>query len=200
MKRRDDLQIGAKEKMVEAIKAGKSDSALKQLNEMLDQFRISHDRYVDMINLLMGKLAEVKGDKWFENFERTRCHGNKERFEAWKNLSADELIKIWCDIQRPHFSEWLVEEDDEKYVLNITDCNMGGRLLKEGIASRQDAITKKGYPWSANQKGFPYYCAHYYFYNELFDELGLKIEAQYARQYDDQGNRTGASCKYIIYK
>jgi len=59
---------------------------------------------------------------------------------------------------------------------------------------------KKAYPWSFNRVGFPYYCAHAYFLNELFKELGLKIKIEYGRQYDDKGNKIDEPCKYIVYK
>jgi hypothetical protein len=65
---------------------------------------------------------------------------------------------------------------------------------------QQNGVTKTAYPWSSGEAGFPYYCAHYYFYNELFRELGIRAEVQWERQYDDQGKPTGESCKYIAYK
>ena len=150
--------------------------------------------------MLLARLAEAKGAEWYENFERDRASANRARFATLKDLPAEELVKAFCGIQRPHYSELHVEEDDEKFVLKITGCNAGGRLLRDGIAVKQNAVTKEAYPWSANQTGFPYYCAHYYFYDELFKELGIKGEIQWERQYDDQGQPTGECCKYIAYK
>ncbi len=68
------------------------------------------------------------------------------------------------------------------------------------MAKRQNAITKKAYPWSFNRIGFPYYCAHATFFNELWKDLGITAQLQWGRQYDDQGNKIDEPCKYIIYK
>jgi hypothetical protein len=78
--------------------------------------------------------------------------------------------------------------------------NAGGRLVRDGIAKRQGAITKKAYPWSFNRVGLPYYCAHAYFLNELFKELGIHVKIEYGRQYDDQGNKINEPCNYYVYK
>ncbi|UCB49489.1 MAG: hypothetical protein JSW56_00870 [Deltaproteobacteria bacterium] len=68
------------------------------------------------------------------------------------------------------------------------------------MAKRQNPITKKAYPWSFNRIGFPYYCAHATFFNELWKDLGITAQLQWGRQYDDQGNKIDEPCKYIIYK
>jgi hypothetical protein len=101
---------------------------------------------------------------------------------------------------RAHYSEFHAEEDDEKSVAAVTGCGAGGRLIKDGIAKRQGATTKKAYPWSFNRVGFPYYCSRGYFLNELWKELGLKAELQWGRQYDDKGNRIDEPCKYVVCK
>jgi hypothetical protein len=115
-------------------------------------------------------------------------------------MSIDQRVEGICNSQRAHYSEFHVEEDGEKFVVLITGCNAGGRLIRDGIAKRQNAITKKAYPWSFNRVGFPYYCAHAYFLNELFRELGIKVKIEYGRQYDDQENKIDEPCKYIVYK
>lgn len=200
MIRRDDLVIIPREKAAEAIKAGKTEEALKYLDEVYECFRRPHDGYINTINTLLAILAEAKGIGWYETFERNKCSANRARFATWKDLSAEELIKVFCSMHRTHYSEFHVEEDDEKFVLKITACNAGARLLRDGIAVQQNAVTKEAYPWSANQAGFPYYCAHYYFYNELLKELGIRAEIQWGRQYNDNGKATGESCMYIAYK
>jgi hypothetical protein len=200
MKNREDLAKGPKEKAIEAIKAGKTEEALKYLNETYEMFRRPHDGYINTINLLMARLFEAKGAEWFESFERNRCSGNKARFSAWARLPVEELMKAFCNIHLAHLSEFHVEEYDDRIVMKITGCNAGGRLLRDGIAVQQNGVTKTAYPWTSGEVGFPYYCAHYYFYNELFRELGIRAEVQWKRQYDDQGKPTGESCKYIAYK
>jgi len=115
-------------------------------------------------------------------------------------MLVEQRVEAICNSMRAHYSEFHVEEDDEKFVVAIMGCGAGGRLIREGIAKQQNAITKKAYPWSFNRVGFPYYCVHAYFLNELFKELGIKIKIEYGRQYDDKGKKIDEPCKYIVYK
>jgi hypothetical protein len=199
--RRDDFLVGPKEKAIEAIKAGKTQEALGYLNDVHEQFHALHDAYSNDISLLEGTLAQTQGDKWYETFERKKVFellGPK--YERYKGMSVEQRVEAICNSMRAHYSEFHVVEDAEKFVVKITGCGAGGRLVRDNIAKRQNAVTKKPYPWSFDRVGFPYYCAHAYFLNELFGELGIKIKIEYGRQYGDQGNKIDEPCKYIIYK
>jgi len=201
MARRDDFLVGPKEKAVEAIKEGKTEQALSCLNDVYKQFHALHDAYSNHISLLERTLAKTQGDEWYEAFERkTIVESFRPKYERYKNMSAEQQVEAICNSMRAHYSEFHVEEDVSKLVVVITGCGAGGRLIRDGTAKRQDAITEKAYPWSFNRVGFPYYCAHAYFLNELFKELGLKIKIEYGRQYDDEGNKIDEPCKYIVYK
>ena len=201
MARRDDFLIGPKERAIEAIKAGKAEEALGYLNDVYEQFHALHDAYSNHISLLQGTLAKLQGDEWYETFDRNMVFELfRPRYERLRDISVEERVKAICSNHRAHYSEFYVEEDNEKFVVVIPGCNAGGRLIRDGIAKRQDAITKKAYPWSFKRAGFPYYCCHAYFLNELLKELGIPIEVQWGRQYDDQGNRIDEPCKYIVYK
>jgi len=201
MARRDDFLIGPKEKAIEAIKAGKTEEALSYLNDVCEQFHALHDAYSNDVSLLEGTLAESQGRQWYEVFERKKVFGLLgPKYQRYKEMSAEQRVKSICNSMRAHYSEFHVEEDDGKFSVKITACGAGGRLIRDGIAKRQGAITPKAYPWSFNRVGFPYYCAHAYFLNELFEELGLKIKIEYGRQYDDKGSKIDEPCKYIVYK
>ena len=201
MKRRDDLVIGPKEKAKEAIKAGNTEEALVYLDKVYEQFRNLHDSYGNTQCLLMGTIAEIKGEEWLLELEKIRVYEPfRERFLKFKDMPVEERVKAICNSQRAHFSEFHVEEDDEKFTVVITGCNAGGRLLRDGIAKRMKAVTKQAYPWSYNLVGFPYYCIHSFLFNKLWKELGLKIEMIWGRQYDDQGNKIDEPCRYIFYK
>lgn len=201
MVRRDDFLLGPKEKAAEAIKAGKTKEALGYLNEVYEQFHALHDAYTNDISLLEGTLAQTQGDKWYEAFERKKVvELLGPKYERYKGMSAEQKVTTICNSMRAHFSEFHVEEDDEKFVVAMTGCNAGGRLVRNGIAKQQGATTQKAYPWSFNRVGFPYYCAHAYFLNELFKELGINVKIEYGRQYDDQGNKINEPCKYYVYK
>jgi len=201
MVRRDDFLIGPREKAVEAIKAGKTEEALRYLNDVYEQFHALHDAYSNDISLLEGTLAQTQGDRWYETFERGKIFellGPK--YERFKGMSAEQRVEAICNSMRAHYSEFHVEEDDEKFAVKITACGAGGRLIRDGVARRQDSITKKAYPWSFERVGFPYYCAHAYFLNEMLKEKGIKVKIEYGPQYDDRGDKINEPCKYIVYK
>lgn len=198
---REDFLFGPKEKAVEAIKTGKTEEALRYLNDVYEQFHALHDAYSNHISLLERTLAKTQGDEWYEAFERKTIFDSfRPKYERYKDMSVQQQVEAICNSMRAHYSEFHVEEDPNKFVVVITGCGAGGRLIRDGIAKGQDAITKKAYPWSFNRVGFPYYCAHAYFLNELFKELGLKIKIEYGRQYDDNGNKIDEPCKYIVYR
>jgi len=199
--RRDDFLKGPKEKAAEAIKAGKTQEALGYLNDVHEQFHKLHDAYCDHLSLLQGTLVETQGDKWYEGFDRkTVFELFYAKYERWTRMAPEQRVTDICNSHRAHYSEFHVEEDNEKFVVVITGCNAGGRLVRDGIAKRQAAVTKKPYPWSFNREGFPYYCSHGYHLNALWKELGLNVELQWGRQYDDQGKRIDEPCRYIVYK
>jgi hypothetical protein len=201
MARRDDFLIGPKEKAVEAIKAGKTEEALGYLNDVYGQFHALHDAYSNDISMLEGALAQARGNRWYEAFERKKVFGLLgPKYQRYRGMSVEQRVEAICNSMRAHYSEFHVEEDANKFSVVITGCGAGGRLVRDGVAKRQGAITKKAYPWSFNRVGFPHYCVHAHFMNELFKEIGLKIEVEYGRQYDDKGNKIDEPCKYIVYK
>ena len=201
MKRRDDFLIGPKEKAAEAIKAGKTEDALKYLDEVHEQFHGLHDSYGNTQDFFMGALAEIKGEDWLMELDRKRVYDFfSQAFRAFKDKSVEERVIGICNNQRAHFSEFHVEEDDEKFTVVVTGCNAGGRLLRDGISLRNKAVTKEGHPWSYNKVGFPFYCIHAFFFNEIFEESGSNMEIKWGKQYDEKGNQINEPCRYLIYK
>jgi len=201
MERRDDFLVGPKEKATEAIKAGRTEEALKYLDDVHEQFHKLHDAYCNHLSLVMGTLAELKGEEWYEAYDRKTIFDLfTAKYSRWRDMSPEQMVEDICNSQRAHFSEFHVEEDDEKFVVAITGCGAGGRLVRDGIAKQQNAVTKEAHPWSFNRVGFPYYCSHGYVLNELWKELGVKAELQWGPQYDDQGNKVDKPCKYMVYK
>lgn len=200
MKRRGDFNIGPKEKLINAIKSGETEEALNYTHELYEMFRGMHDGFINTISLMHGKLAEAYGEEWLEEFTRKRMARYRTIFQAMKDMNPEQRVRKICEIHRPMYSEFHVEEDEEKFVVVITGCNNGGRLIRDGIAKQQNALTLKAYPWCFNRVGVPYYCIHAAIFNEIFKELGLNIEIQWGRQYDEQGKPMDEPCRYIILK
>ncbi len=122
--------MGPKEKAVEAIRAGKTEEALRCLNEVYEQFHTLHDAYGNEIGLLKGTLAKMQGDKWYETFERKLIFESfRSKYERYGNMSIEQRVEGICNSQRAHYSEFHVEEDGEKFVVLITGCNAGGAAI-----------------------------------------------------------------------
>jgi hypothetical protein len=201
IRRRDDLNISPRDKAARAIKEGNAKEALKYLDEVNEQFHHLNDLYSNDVSRAFAKLAEARGEEWLKDFIREdTLKAFPLAYASWKDLTPEQKVEGICAIHRAHYSEFHVEEDDEKFTVAITGCNAGGRLLRDGIAKREGAVTKKAYPWSFNVAGFPYYCIHATFINEVFRNLNLKMEIKWGRQYDDQGQKINEPCRYIVYK
>ena len=201
MKRRDDFLVGPRERAARAIRAGKTEEALRALQDACEEFHGLHDNYCNHLSLTQALLAEIKGDEWFASFTRDHVfEGYRPRFAKWREMTPEQRVEAICAMHRAHFSEFHVEEDEEKFVVKITACNAGGRLLRDGIARRQQGLVGKPHPWSFDSADFPYYCVHAHFFNELWDDMGLKVHIEWGRQYDEQGNKRDEPCRYTVLK
>ena len=159
MIRRDDLLVGPKEKAIEAVKAGNKEEAIRYIQELYEEFRPLHDRYSEWAQSLLSFIAEKLGEEAVEEaLKRIFLDVYKDRWGKMKNMSHEEIVKMWCQLWRSHYSDFYVEEDEEKTVFVVSYCNSGGRIQKEGKA--RGRRTSKPYPWSFNQAGVSYYCCH----------------------------------------
>lgn len=201
MKRRDELLQGPKEKAVEAIKQGKKEEALKYLNEAYEEFRPIHDRYVDSINSLLTFAREKLGEEAVAEAAQYYVEETVTPiFNKMKTMNHEQLVSALAGLHRKHYSGFHVEEYDDKTVITLTECNVGARLLKDGVAQRTGGRTQKAYQWSFDRAGVPYYCIHAHVFNNLFKKMGIPIVVDWGKQYDDAGKPTGEPCHYTIYK
>ena len=197
--RRDDLLIGTKEKAIEAVKAGKKEEAIKYIELLSKEYQPLHDRYGDWIQILLTFIAERLGEEAIEEAFRTiTLEIYKDRWVSlWKNMSSEEIIEMLCQVQRSHYNDFYVEEDDEKFVIVTPYCGSGGRIQKSG----RGGSTKKAYPWSFDEKGVIYYCCHESVFNTVFEEIGLdSVKYEYSPQFDKEGKPTGGACRWLVYK
>jgi len=201
MKRRDELLQGPKEKAIEAHNQGKRAETLKYIHELYEEFRPIHDRYVESINSLLTFISKKLGEEAVAEAAQYYVEQTATGiFARMKTLNHEQLVRALVDLHRKHYNHFYVEENDDKTVITIPECNVGARLLKDGIAQKEGGLTKKAWQWSFNRTGVPYYCIHAHVFNNLFKRLGLPVAVEWGRQYDDQGKTTGEPCRYIIRK
>ena len=201
IKRRDDLLVGPKERAIAAIEAGDKEAAKKYVEELSTEGQPLHDRYVEWIQFLLSFIAERLGEETVEEALRgivTEIY--KDRWVSqFKEMSPEDIARMWCRINKSHYSDILVEEDEEKFIFTLSYCASGGKIQQIGKASGRR--TKKAYPWSFNEAGVSFYCCHESVFNKMFKELGFKnMHFEYHNQFEDDGTPTGHPCRFYIYK
>ncbi len=201
MGRRDDLLIGPKERAIEAIRKGDKEKALASVNELHEDFRPLHNRYLQWINFLLSYISKKNGEEAAnEAMDQLNETIYRPIFEKMVGMSYEELLKTLASLHRRHYNQIHIDEEDDKTVITIDECNSGGLLMKMGLDRRYDALTTKAYNWSFNKEGVPYYCIHTAYFNKLFKELEIPVEASWDRQYDEKGKPTEKTCKYTVYR
>jgi len=198
MKKRDDLLVGPKERAINAVKEGRIEEAIQCIEELNEQFRPLHDRYGEWIQCLLAFIADEMGESAVEKaLQKTFEDVYKTRVLDSQNLTAEDVVKRYCQGARAHYSDITIEEDDEKFVLKHLHCNSGGRIQRECIYGK----TERAYDWSFNQMNVPYYCCHESVFNNIYKEIGLdRVTYEFEYQHDENGTPTGKCCIWKIKK
>src|SRR4030042_4357638 len=118
MKRRDDLLKGPMEKAIEAVEKGeKKEEAIRRIKELYEDFHPLHDRYSEGCSLLLtfigthlGEEAVLKATQLLMDEIYT------ERFNEMKKLNYQSLVEAFVRMHRSHYSQFHVDEDEEKTV------------------------------------------------------------------------------------
>jgi hypothetical protein len=192
--------MGPKEKAMEAVKAGNTDEALKQIDALHKQFKPLHDRYVEWISYLLTYISDKVGEEAVEEAMTGTYQAVYGKMAAaaanMPKRTAEDMINGWAQGHLVHHSDIYVEEDDEKYVLYIKFCGSGSTAQR---AYTDKGRTQKAYPWSGDIKGMCYYCTHEpAWFREEFAKG--KEFIKYANQFDENGQPTGDCCQYVVYK
>ncbi len=195
--KRDDLLLGPYELAKAAIKAGDTAAALKYLNELRNDFKPVHDNLSDWIQSLLNYIGENMGEGAVEkallrNFDDV-FRGRTPPIQA----TAEETIRKWCRNQRAHYSQFHVDEDEDKYTIVITNCGSGGRHHRPDCQGK----TKQPNAWTGNSAGAPYYCLHEPVFEDCAEKAGLSSQLhEYLPKKDDAGNITGCECRRTVQK
>jgi hypothetical protein len=210
IKRRENLTVTLKDMAIQAVRSGNTDRAVELIEQLNNASRSVHDRYCEYVSILLTYIAEAFGEERVKDAAEYMVNNVHRRvlLGPLKNAAHEKAVAATAQTHRNHWSEFFVEEDEEKTVITLTCCGSGGRMMKEGKYENTErhplmgGITKKAYPWSFNRKGLPYYCVHCAIYNLLWPEwnLGFRRVVEYGRQFDDKGNPVDEPCRVIIYK
>jgi hypothetical protein len=166
------------DRAIEALDAGDIATARRLCADMRHEWRFLHDAMAEMILGLVTFVQRRCGedalpDAWEESLRR----GWRE--DAGRILARDrrDVVQALAATWRAHSTSgvgpqpgaFTIEEDDEKFTFRMHPCGSGQRLWQLGKYDGEDAygVTERAHDWSFDRAGFPLYCTHCAFLNEL---------------------------------
>jgi hypothetical protein len=192
------------------IKRKQIDDALSLCDEMKHSQVALHDFFAESCTVLWSWVGSTLGEETVEEMFRYVFEQSARRqfFDAAcamapPHLSVILLAKSWrahsCFASGDHPGKFSVHEDSEKFTFHLTPCGSGLRLWKKGWyePGRGGALSDRARAWTYQRKGFPYYCIHCPFLNEI-----LPYESDYGTLMwpVDPPDTPEDSCKWHIYK
>ena len=173
-----ELSRPTMDRAIEAIDRGEPEEARRLCEEMKHEWRYLHDLLVEGIAGLISFVHERLGDDgveeaWSWSSERSwkRDVGAIARMDRRKVVLA--LAATWRAHSGsgtgPHPGAFTITEDDEKITFTMNPCGSGQRLWRMGRYEGDDSfgVTSAQHDWSYGREGFPLYCTHCAFMNEI---------------------------------
>ena len=175
----EEMSRPTMDRAIEAIEAGDLEQAKALCEAMKHEWRFLHDMMVDGIAASMtlgqGELRRGGG-------RRVAALGHGALLEAQRrrrSTSATARRSCSCSPPRggrtrrsgtgPQPGAFTIEEDDEKVTFRMNPCGSGQRLWRMGRyeGANGHAVMEEEHDWAYNRKGFPIYCTHCTFMNEM---------------------------------
>ena len=161
-----------------AIDRGDLDGAKALCEEMKHEWRLLHDIMVEGMAGLITFIQERLGDEGVADAWRSGlARGWKPHVEAIARQDRKRMVHAlaanWrahsCSGTGPQPGAFSVTEDDEKLTFAMNPCGSGQRLWRMGRYQGPDGygLTKEAHDWSYGREGFPLYCTHCSFMNEI---------------------------------
>ena len=157
-------------------------AANEELEGVLEDWRRLHDRYADVMAGVLAFVVRRFGEAALESCYRAVLEPYiQERymvFDVRLRPYAETLVRnlyISLEAMRAHLvgegrrGNVGLQEFEDRWELSFDPCGSGGRQLRgdemEGTGSRvlapyEFGVTQEPHPWSWNETGVCYYCAH----------------------------------------
>jgi hypothetical protein len=166
------------DRAIEAIDRGDLDEARALCEAMKHEWRALHDLMVEGIAGLITFVQERLGDEGVRDaWESGNERGWKRDVETIDRIDRRTVVELlaatWrahsCSGTGPHPGAFTITEDDEKFTFAMNPCGSGQRLVRKGRYEGPDAFgtTNGAHDWSYGRAGFPLYCTHCSFMNEV---------------------------------
>jgi hypothetical protein len=166
------------DRAIEALEAGDSETALELCRAMRHEWRFLHDVMAEsmlgLVTFVQQKLGdEGVGQAWEEGLRRGWKREAGKVFERDRRSIVEALAATWRAHSGsgtgPNPGAFTIAEDEEKFTFAMNPCGSGQRLWRNGAYEGPDAagVTEEAHDWSYERQGFPLYCTHCAFMNEL---------------------------------
>ena len=112
------------------------------------------------------------GEAWEWSLERSWKQAVTKISDSDRRAIAQALAATWrahsTSAVGPRPGAFEVAEDEEKLTFTMNPCGSGQRLWRNGRYGPDGwGLTDEAHDWSYGRKGFPLYCTHCAFMNEL---------------------------------
>ncbi len=166
------------DRAIEALDAGDVQEARRLCAEMKHEWQMLHDLMaagvLDLVSFIQQRLGEGGvAEAWTASMER----GWKRHHDSIAALPRRELVGLLAATWRAHSGSgvgpnpgsFTITEDDEKVSFAMNPCGSGQRLVRNGAYEGlpDGGVTREAHDWSFHRKGFPLYCTHCSFMNEI---------------------------------
>jgi len=173
----DEMSRPTMDRAIEAIDRGDAAEAKRLCEEMKHEAQFMHDMLVDgiagLISFVHAKLGdEAVEEAWEYSLER---HW-KRAVETIAVSDRREIARALAATWRAHSTSGVgpkpgafeIGEDEEKLTFMMNPCGSGQRLWRNGRYGEHGwGVTDRAHDWSYGREGFPLYCTHCTFMNEL---------------------------------
>ena len=173
-----ELSRPTMDRAIEAIDQDEPENARRLCEEMKHEWRYLHVLLVEGIAGLVSFVQERLGDDGVEEAWRSSLeHGWKRDVGAIAEMDRRQVALALAATWRAHSGSgtgaepaaFSITEDDEKLTFTMNPCGSGQRLWRMGRYEGPDGygVTSAEHDWSYGREGFPLYCTHCSFMNEI---------------------------------
>ena len=167
-------------RIAQGIRQRDTAGAIALTREMAQSRIALHDFFADSCVVLWSFIGERFGEETIgPMFRYVFARAAQRQFfdaagaQALPYLSVFLLAKSWrahsCFGAGDHPGRFSITEDEKKFTFHLHPCASGQRLWKNGRYEPGGGgrLSQRSWPWTYNRTGFPYYCMHCAFLNEI---------------------------------
>ncbi|MBI2831672.1 MAG: hypothetical protein HYX79_05395 [Chloroflexi bacterium] len=184
----------------EAIQSGKTDDALRFMEQGLNLSTKQQDSLVSFVGMAVTHLAGC-GEERLEKLYRERYTPRAKEWIATTPGAKESLEKFVSHMANPH-TKIVITEEPGRYVMSLDPCRTGGRLRRGLCAGLSDSAdfkigaTKRAWPWSWGKTGVCYYCVHSCL---LFEIIPIELRG-YPIAVINYADKPEDPCVFYFYK